>query len=214
MPCICSPDTPSIPDNLKIYHAPININYKSCYISSNNHIKYDNTKFNYQFVETNNYVNSRTFTTTASPMGGNKLYANNKVFILQEFHLHDYQENVINKDHNGVSEIHFVFKEENSTVNYAVLAFIFKISNHSSKLIRRIKKNKLFKIPNINQYYTFSGSLTKVNIADIPQLAVDWNVSSQYLKITKKDLEYFRTNLCRNSAVVQNSNGRNIIYQK
>jgi carbonic anhydrase len=215
MPCICSPNTPDIPDNLKIYHAPININYKSSYISNNNHIKYDNHKFNYTFVETDNYVNSRTFpittdTTTSAIGGGNKLYANNKVFTLQEFHFHDHQENVINGDHNCVSEIHFVFQE--SPTNYAVLAFIFKLSNHSSKLVRRIKHNKPFKIPSIKNYYTYSGSLTKVNPSDIPQLAVDWNVNSQYLNITQEDLEYFRTNLCRNSATVQHSNGRNVIY--
>ena len=236
MPCLCCPDVPPPPnlnDPLLIYHAPISIKYDNSYISHNNHILYKRVQFNYNF-ESTDYVNSRTFVVNnyhhphhhhSNNDGGdgdggsnndgveNKitLKANEKKFILKEYHFHDHQENVINNDHQGVMEMHFVFQELNQN-NYSVIGFIFKLSKHSSRIIRKIKKNQPIKIPKVKNYYTYSGSLTKPNIADIPQLAVNWNLSDRYLKISQKDLDYFRTNLCRYSSVLQNTNGRNTIY--
>jgi carbonic anhydrase len=212
MPCLCSDFVTSdnLSDSLKIYFAPLDIHTKSSYTSNDHTILYNHHKFNYHFNQLPDYVNSRTFYSD----GHNKLHVNGTIFILKEFHFHDHQENIINNDHNGVIELHFVYQEINNPINYAVLAFIFKLGSKSSKMIRKIKKNKNFKIPNIDNYFTYSGSLTKVNIVDIPQIAVNWNLSDKYLKISQSDLNIIRRDYCRQSSTVQPNNGRNIIYVK
>lgn len=212
MPCLCSPDYPNSPpgDNLLIYHAPISIKFNNSYVANNNRVKFNRSKFDYIFTQQSNYPNSRTFEVQDFKI---KLKANQKEYILKEYHFHDHQENVINDDRNGVMEVHFVFQELDQN-NYSVLGFIFKLSKHSDKLITNIIKNKRIKVPKFKKYYTYSGSLTKVNPVDIPQLAVNWNLNSKYLKISQKDLDYFRANLCRQSSALQNTNGRNTIFVK
>lgn len=202
-------DPANVPLKLKIYFAPLNIfNERNHLINttdrkldySNSHVYYE---FNYNEVNSN----TKTFEVENSV----PFRVNGINLRLIEFHFHDKAENIISQAH-GQLEVHFVFQEIGSDLNYAVLGFIFIEGITSDKMISRIKENQIFRIPNIDSYYTFSGSLTKPNILEVPQLAVNWNISAKYLEISSSDLSLFRRKYSRQSADTQPTNGRNIIY--
>ncbi len=218
-PCVCCPpdnfddnDVDIITDpNLKIYFAPLTL--KTCsdrnIFSENRPLIYERNKLTYKFQEVPNFPNSRIFDVTIF----NTFHLNGKVFNLSEFHIHDKGENIID-DVVGAAEIHFVFEEKDKPMNVAVLAFILVEKDTTHKMITRLLNQESFRIPEIKNYFTYSGSLTKVNPSDIPQLAVCWNISTSYLPITKDDLLQLRTTYARYSADTQPSNGRNIILIK
>jgi carbonic anhydrase len=218
-------------NNLKVYFAPLALKTNSSrnILSKHRPLNYNRNKLNYVFEQVLGYPNSRTFNilnnsqncSNDHKMPGNIFRLNGKVFELAEFHFHDKGENIIDNNQ-GVAEVHFVFGEKNnnqnnnnndsdSPLNNAVLAFLFKEDKQSHKMITRLLNNEPFKIPVIESYFTYSGSLTKPNPSDIPQLAVCWNISTQYLSITRDDLLALRANFSRFSAEPQPSNGRNIV---
>jgi carbonic anhydrase len=220
MPCLCSihANAPPTDDDLKIYFSPLNLNSddKSLIKTSDRKLQYNHDEaVKYAFYEDPTYVNSRIFNTdNKEPI---YFKVNQQKFKLIEFHFHDHGENIINNDRQDM-EVHFVFADDANPSDLAVLAFIFKENTkkhaESTKMIRRIRKNKKFDIPKISKYFTFSGALTKPPGYAVPQVAVAWHVSTEYLDISSDDLAYFRKTFCRQSADVQPRNGRNIALIK
>ena len=217
MPCLCSIHADNIrdltEDELKIYFSPLNLdtNDKSLIKSTNRKLHYDHDEgVKYKFDQPTS-VNSRIFNTeNKEPI---YFKVNQQRFKLIEFHFHDHAENIINNDRQAM-EVHFVFADSENPSDLAVLGYIFEENTQkhakSSEMIRRLRKNKRFDLPKIKQYFTFSGALTKPPGYPIPQVAVAWHVSTDYLEISSDDLAYFRTNFCRQSADVQPRNARNI----
>lgn len=213
-----NPPGPDVPDFLKIYCSPLDLNTESPFniISSSEVLWYDNiTSVEYKFHDDNKNIDKRTFfVENKEPF---ILNLNGTVFKLDEFHLHNLAENVIDGDRQS-AEIHFVFEEliegDAPDVNYAVLAFIFQEIEvgYSDPVVTSILTDTPLDIPDItdSKYFTFSGALTKPNFIDVPQVAVAWNVSTQYLNITGPDLQSLRLKYSRRSAETQPSNARNI----
>lgn len=205
---------PDIPSYLKVYCSPLSLSTRSGsnIRSKSKVLVIDNSvPINYEFHQDNRNHDKRTF----FPVGhAPLLYLNGVVFQFHEFHFHDRAENVINNERQS-SEIHFVFEEllddpDIPEVNYAVLGFILKEGDVSDPLVTNILKDRPVNIPELTKYFTFSGSLTKPKFVDVPQVAVAWNVSTEYLNITRNDLRLLRAVYARNSAEVQPSNARNI----
>ncbi len=205
-------DAPII-DPLKIYQSPLALctDDKQNIVSKHRKLNYERKKICYEFTEIADIPNSRDFTVSNEI----DFKVNDLTFQLADFHFHNKGENIIDGKQ-GVSELHFVFGEKGivNPANNAVLAFIFRKAHKSDKIIKRIKEGKKFRIPEIKSYFTYSGSLTKVNPLDIPQLAVCWHISTKPLKISEKDLEYFNCHFNRNHGDIQDRNGRNINFVK
>jgi len=196
-------------DPLEIYLSPIKL--YTCLSSNIVSTKYFNTcenKFNIPVQYENYNVATKLFTVTNSI----QILLNQEIFTLQEFHIHDMAEHIID-DHKGDLEIHFVFFNNKTPACATVLAFIFKNNNDiaSNIMITNILKNKPFIIPNIYTYFTYSGSLTKTLPVAIPQIAINWLVSytTCFLNITKNDLETIRYK-SRGSSSPYDRNGRNV----
>lgn len=130
---------------------------------------------------------------------------NDSEYRLNEFHFHFPGEHTINGE-KFICELHLVFT--NSTSIF-VIGFVIEESNKSSKIIRRIVKNRPFRIPVVESYFTYPGSLTTPPF----NVNVNWNVSSEQLKISKCDLALI-AKLSKMERPLQPRNGRNIILAK
>lgn len=208
-----NPPQSYVPNYLRIYCAPLKLDTTSQYNinSSSTVLTYDSgsdVKYNFH---NDVDVDKKTFFSTNQI----DILMNGTNFRLDEFHIHNLAENIIDNCRQE-AEIHFVFEEVHENidnhhdVNYAVIAFILKEYATSDTLITNILQGNPFNIPDISEYFTFSGALTKPNVMDVPQTAVAWNISTTYLDVSASDLKLLRERYSRNSAEVQPSNSRNI----
>ncbi len=138
----------------------------------------------------------------------------NENYVLGEFHMHYPAEHLVN----GVRyplELHFLFPDPTNISNAFVLGFLFQIGCKSSKIIRQIMDNCHVKLPHKidNDFCTYNGSLTKINLEDIRPLAVNWNLITKVKTITQEDLNFLINNhMVRAASPSRDSNGRNINY--
>lgn len=139
---------------------------------------------------------------------------NNENYVLNNFHVHYPAEHTINNKRYPL-EIHFVFMDLNGSENALVVGYIFKIGKRSSTLIKNIMAGKPLEFPSIldNNFCTYNGSLTKINLEDIEPLAVNWNLVTKFKTITNEDLELLiKHNMTRGASIIRPNNGRNVTF--
>lgn len=188
---------------LKIYLSPIALYPKNSFQSKHT-LNLPNRKIRYLFDQNNSLPEWKVLNQKYS------INNNETIYTLQDFHAHTPSEHSIDDKKYDI-EIHFVFVENDNPINILVIGYLFKISSKSSKMIRRLLANKPIKLPVIidNNFLTYNGSLTKINLEDIHPLAVNWNVISKIKKITQNDFNIFISK-CRGASILRDDNGRNV----
>lgn len=129
---------------------------------------------------------------------------NGETYKLMQFHFHTPGEHILNGKSYS-SEIHFVFESKNGLV--FVIGFLIEIAKSTSTLIKNIIANKPFHIVKIDNYWSYSGSLTEPPFNQ----TVSWNVSSRILKITYQDFEKLIKE-AKGSRPIQKRDGRDIVF--
>jgi len=211
-PCLNGKEISNTPSILQLYLSPIPLNidpikYHNKIFISNHRLTFPDKKIKYEFVgedslewrvKTKNYI----------------VYNNDEKYYLESFHIHKHGEHTINGKHFDC-ELHFVFPNYSSNDTILVLGILFNFGKRSSKIIKSLIKSKSFSLPdNIeNNFCTYGGSLTKVNLEDIDAVAVNWNILTLIGSITREDYNILYHKF-RNSSKLRPTNGRNVIYIK
>jgi len=197
-------------------------------------LEFSQEKINYNFNNTHSLIcvcnaestNLPNFTVTNSNFN---ITNNGENYILQDFHMHYPAEHTLN-DIQHALEIHFVFIDSSSITNSEdnedsipdpsnalVLGYFFKIANRSSKIVKQLLKEEPFYIESTidHKFCTYNGSLTKINLEDIHQLSVNWNLVYKIKEITVEDLlALLALNYARDASALRPADGRNVIYIK
>jgi len=201
---------------LEIYLSPININPPNCKISNSvfqsKHALHLPEQDIFYYFNNNTTHDSLPEWHVINPFYN--ITNNNENYTLNNFHMHYPAEHPINNIRHPL-EIHFVFYDLAHENNALVVGYLFQIGNKSSKLIQSLLKNTPIKFPTLinNDFCTYNGSLTKINLEDIHQLAVNWNLLTKVKTITQEDLTtLIQQNMTRNASVVRQNNGRNVTY--
>lgn len=198
-------------DGVQTYLAPLalNLHDKSYIEAKDKPLNYDDKKkVKYCLQVDGNKDHINFVVLNKSPI---KFNINGLKYKLDSFHFHDKVEHRI-KGVKGAIEVHFVFEELCDTnvpvPSIVALVFICKKAHESDKVIKSIKKGKPFKIPEVESYITYPGTLTKFNTTVPPDPVAFCIPYDFFLKISKKDLKYFRKHYCRNSSEPKPRNGR------
>ncbi len=191
---------------LNIYLSPIALYPDTAMHTENHSLILTDEKIDYEFVQNGElpewHVNNNYFTVNN----------NGITYILNDFHAHFPAEHTINDVRHAV-EIHFVFTEFDNEINNLVIGYIFKLGNRTSSMMRRLLNNKKIRLPTVidDNFVTYNGSLTKINLEDIHAMAVNWNILTKIKHITQEDLDLFLIK-CRGSSIIREDNGRNVTF--
>lgn len=135
------------------------------------------------------------------------IYNNDNKYKLIQYHFHLPSEHIINGER-YLMELHFVFQSDmNEMKSLFVLSYIIDISeNISSNIFYNMILNQPFKLPNLNCYFAYPGSLTTPPF----NMNINWRMSNEPLYIT---LELFNSikDKCKSARPIQKRNGRDII---
>lgn len=142
-----------------------------------------------------------------------------KVYIAQQFHFHAPSEHTFDGDHADL-EMHIVHLTENSEI--AVIALFFDASNKSGAANEFIQKviesenqaqsidlSDLLDGGILNEFYTYSGSLTNHPCNE----GVTWIVTKKIWTISEEQLDFF-VNEWAGDEDFSNGNGNNRIVQE
>lgn len=211
-PCLNGNETTNIPSILQLYLSPIPLNtdttkYHNKIFISNHKLTFPDKKIRYEFIGEKSLewkVNTKDYI----------IHNNNEKYYLESFHFHKHGEHTINGKHFDC-ELHFVFPNYTNNKMILVLGILFNFGKHSSKIIKSLIKGKSFSLPNSieNNFCTYNGSLTNVNLEDIDAAAVNWNILTLTGSITREDYNILYHKF-RNSSKLRPTNGRNVIYIK
>ena len=152
--------------------------------------------------------------------GENSLTLDDEVFTLQQFHFHTPSENEINGKHYPI-EAHFVYKNQNGDL--AVMALMFNEGKTNLELEKAwhqmptaVNKSLILDnainikalLPNVLDYYRFSGSLTTPPCTE----GVRWIVLEHESYASKVQIEKFHSIMQHdNNRPIQPLNGRIIV---
>ncbi len=154
---------------------------------------------------------------------GSYIVFDNRSFELQQFHFHTYSEHTIQRDH-GVMEMHGVFTDP-SVGDNLVIGVLFEVGNPAkpNEFIQTLidaglpeKNGDVIENEDLidfrdgltsrKRYYTYTGSLTTPPCSE----TVTWIVLAKRAKLTREQLESFRTILGNNFRPTQDRNGRTV----
>lgn len=183
---------PCCESNSVVYQSPIEL-YKSSAYKSHSTLKCVSKEITYHYSDLNfNVTNPITFEN------------NDSTYELQQFHFHSPSEHVI-EDVRYDAELHFVFQNE---TDITVLAFMVKLSDSTSKLMKRLMKNKPIKLPKIcKSHYSYPGSLTTPDPSY--NINVNWLIFEERIHV--EDLEFIH-NHAKGSRMLHDRNGRIVVY--
>lgn len=107
---------------------------------------------------------------------------NGVIYKLDQFHLHQPSEHVINGKRSEL-ELHFVFKAQGGTT-ILVLGYLVDIGPETSEIIKKIIETEEFQMPTPTTYFSYIGSLTTPPF----DVNVKWSVVRDKLTVKKEDL--------------------------
>lgn len=152
---------------------------------------------------------------TIKVVSSGKATLNDRVFLLDNLHLHSPSEHTINSKHYPL-ELHFVHKAEDGRL--AVIAVFAKegaFNPEFQKLLDGIKtgradlKLKRFIPKSDRDYYHYLGSLTTPPLSE----NVEWYVLKTPIEVSKKQIEEFNEYYNGNNRLTQPLNGRKILVR-
>lgn len=135
------------------------------------------------------------------------LHVNQGEFKLSEFHLHQKGEHKLNGSSFPL-EIHFVYLD--ALGNGLVLGFVAKRAKKSSSLFEKLLNNESLRIPKLQNYWIYTGSLTSPPNAP-SGVSINWFVARNKLKISKQLLAQFKP-LSKPAKPLEERAGRSIGY--
>lgn len=132
------------------------------------------------------------------------LETNMSAYMLEQFHLHQKGEHTLFKKSYPI-EVHFVYVNRQGSI--LALGFLARKSqHHTSSFFQHLLANKPVEIPRLEEYFSYSGSLTTPPF----NKNVQWGVSAKVLKITQKDLQRL-VSQSKGSRKLQERQGRGVI---
>jgi carbonic anhydrase len=135
------------------------------------------------------------------------LQVNGTRFSFLQFHLHQPAEHTLNGRFFPL-ELHFVYEDESG--NPFALAFVAKLSHRkTSSFFSNLVKHRSLRIPDIQSYWVYTGSLTTKPLPS--PTSVNWLVNKKYLRISRKDLRRLLAR-SKESRELQNRAGRSICF--
>jgi carbonic anhydrase len=134
---------------------------------------------------------------------------NDSVYVLQQIHLHQKSEHVLNHDRHDV-EMHMVFAD--TAHDFIVIAFLARAAaKKTSKMFRRLIRDRSFPIHNPKRYWSYPGSFTTPPFGH----SVTWIVCSHVFSINRDDLENVRSShRTKPSRELHARHGRDIVLVK